>query len=271
MRVLIVGPTGRVGSLAVARAVAAGHEVVALVRDRARIDPQKRLTLVVGDLRDAARVGEAIAGVDAVIAAVGPRSNTREDEEALALGMGNIVSAMEAAGVRRLVALSGAGVDVPEDRKPAVDRIISRVVRRFARHVVGAKQREYQIFSTSGLEWTALRPPLVTDGAPRGYRLDLELRPGARVTRADVAQALIDQLADTSFMRAAPFVLPPAKPEQEEARTDRSDDRRDHRRVRPTDLPNASPRAGARREVEAGARAVGSGAGARGGVPGRPP
>ncbi len=212
MRVLILGPTGRIGGLALERAVAAGHEVVALVRDPARLEPQERLTLVVGDVREAARVGEAFEGVDAVIAAVGPRSNTPDDEEALALGMRNVVSAMEAAGVRRLVALSGAGVDVPGDRKPALDRIASRLVRRFARHVVGAKQREYQIFAASALEWTALRPPLVTDGDPRGYRLDRQLRPGVRVTRADVAQALIDQLADTGFVHAAPFVLPPAKP-----------------------------------------------------------
>lgn len=212
MRVLILGATGRIGALVLERAVAAGHEVVALVRDPGRIQSQERLHLVVGDVRQTARVAEAVKGVDAVIAAIGPRSNTPNDEEALTVGMRNIVSAMEASGVRRLVALSGAGVDIPGDRKPVVDRIASRLVRRFARHVVGAKQREFGIFAASRLEWTALRPPLVTDGDPRGYRLDRRLRPGVRVTRADVAQALIDQLADTSFVRAAPFVLPPAKP-----------------------------------------------------------
>lgn len=211
MRVLIVGPTGRIGSLAVERALAADHDVVALVRDPARMQQQERVTRVVGDVRDSARVGEAVEGVDAVIAAVGPRGNTVDEEEALALGMRNIVAAMEAAAVHRLVALSGAGVDVPADEKPAVDRIVSRIVRRFARHVVGAKQREYEVFAASRLDWTALRPPLVIDGDPRGYRLDLRLRPGARVTRADVAQALVDQLGDTSFVRAAPFVLPPGK------------------------------------------------------------
>ena len=41
MRVLILGPTGRIGGLAVERAVAAGHEVVALVRDPGRFQPQE--------------------------------------------------------------------------------------------------------------------------------------------------------------------------------------------------------------------------------------
>jgi hypothetical protein len=71
------------------------------------------------------------------------------------------------------------------------------------------RQREYNVFSAADIDWTALRPPLVTDGAPLGYRLDLRLRPGGRVRRADVASALVDQLIDSRFHHAAPFLLPP--------------------------------------------------------------
>jgi len=111
-------------------------------------------------------------------------------------------------GIARLVTLSGAGIRVPGDRKSWVDRVASRVAGRLARHVVGAKQREFGVFSRSSLIWTALRPALVTDGPARGYRLSLDLTPGARVTRADVADALVNQLEDRQFLRAAPFVLP---------------------------------------------------------------
>lgn len=210
MRVLIVGATGRIGSLALERALSGGHEVVALVREAGRIEPQERLDVLVGDVRDERAVDNAIRATDAAIAAVGPRTNTLDDEMALEHGMRLLVAAMKRHGVSRLVALSGAGVDVPDDHKPLVDRAMSRVVRRFARHVVGAKQREYAVFSASGLDWTALRPPLVMDGVAKGYRLALDLRPGARVSRADVGQALVDQLTDLGFVRAAPFVLPPS-------------------------------------------------------------
>jgi hypothetical protein len=125
--------------------------------------------------------------------------------------MRTLTAAMLDVGVLRLVALSGAGVDVPGDRKPTVDRVVSRFVRIAARHVVDAKQREYAVFSTTALEWTALRPAIVGDGPARGYHLSTTLRPGARTTRADVGQALVDQLADRSFIGAAPFVLPPQK------------------------------------------------------------
>jgi putative NADH-flavin reductase len=207
MRVLILGATGRLGSRAVDRALAAGHEVTAIVRDPGRIAPRPGLIVRAGDVTTADTFGEPL-DVDAVIAAVGPRSNTPDDERALEDGMRNLVQAMDDSGVRRLVALSGAGIDVPGDSKPLVDRLASRFVRRMARHVVGAKQREFEVFAASDLDWTALRPPLVTDGPAQGYRLDLTLKPAVRVRRDDIAAALVDQLTDDTFVRAAPFVLP---------------------------------------------------------------
>ncbi len=209
MQVVILGGTGKIGGLALARALADGHQVIALVRDPAKLDMSPRLTSVAGDLTDPQTVREAMKGADAVIAAVGPRANSIGDELALEAGMRNVVAAMTELGVRRLVALSGAGIDVPGDEKPWLDRVASRLVRRMAKHVVGAKQREFEVFSVADLDWTAVRPPLVTDGPPVGYRLAQRLTPGARVRRADVAAALVDQLTDTGFVRAAPFVLPP--------------------------------------------------------------
>lgn len=164
--------------------------------------------IVVGALDDRAALADALAGSDAVIAAVGPRHNRAEDADTLEAGMVALTTAMQAAGIRRLVALSGAGIDVPGDHKPFVDRLVSRFVRVAARHVVAAKQREFDVFSATDLDWTALRPAIVGDGAPRGYRLSTSLTPAARTTRADVGRALVDQVDDLAFVHAAPFVLP---------------------------------------------------------------
>ena len=209
MRVTLLGATGRIGSLAMAEALARGHELILLSR-RQTPPSSERVTTIVGDVADPDALRRAVTGSAAVIAALGPRTNTLEEELALELGMRNLVAAMEAQGVPRLIALSGAAVDIPGDAKPVIYRIASRVVRLAARHVVGAKQREFDAFSGSALSWTALRPALVTDGAARGYRLSERLTPGARVTRADVAAAIVAQLDDDSFVHRAPFVLPPA-------------------------------------------------------------
>jgi putative NADH-flavin reductase len=208
VRVIVLGATGRLGARALATALASGHEVVAYVRRPPDHPLPPGVTVVVGELNDAAALRRIMVGSTAVIAAVGPRSNEQAAADELAEGMRELVGAMEAGGVRRLVALSGAAVDVPGDHKPWLDRVASRAVRLMTRHVVEAKQREFDILSASTLAWTALRPAIVTEGEPRGYRLSEQLRPGARVTRADVAQALVDSLADDTFVRRAPFVLP---------------------------------------------------------------
>ena len=180
MRVVILGATGRVGSLVLARADAAGHDVVVLSR---RPLETAGAEVVVGELDDRVAVGRAIAGSDAVIAAVGARNNQAADADELENGMRIVTQAMIEQGVGRLLALSGAGIDVPGDTKPMLDRAVTRIVRVMARHVVAAKQREYAVFAATGLEWTALRPAIVTDGEARGYRLSRDLRPGARVTQ----------------------------------------------------------------------------------------
>lgn len=208
MQVTILGATGRIGSLALARALAAGHDVTILTRGAAPVHRGDQVTVITGDIADAAAVRRTVEGSRAVVAALGPRCNDRDAELALERGMRNLVAAMADAGVSRLVALSGAAVDVPGDTKPVIDRVVSRFVRVAARHVVGAKQREFAVFAASDLAWTALRPAIVTDGDARGYHLSEHLRPGARVTRADVAAALVDQLEDLDFIQAAPFVLP---------------------------------------------------------------
>ena len=211
MQVTILGATGRIGSLAMTNALARGHEIVLLTRRPPTEPGIEHASTIIGDVADPDALRLAVSGSAAVIAALGPRTNTLEDEVALEVGMRNLVEAMEAAGISRLIALSGAAVEVPGDAKPVIDRVVSRIVRLAAGHIVGAKQREFDVFSASALAWTALRPPIVTDGAPRGYRLSERLRPGARVTRADVAAAMVDQIADESFIRKAPFVLPRAE------------------------------------------------------------
>jgi putative NADH-flavin reductase len=215
MRVSIFGSTGRIGSLVLADVLAAGHDVMVLTRRPGAVKADHRMQVIAGDIGDATAVARAIDGSEAVIAALGPRTNDPDAEEELELGMRNLVAAMAGGGVSRLIALSGAAVDVPGDAKPVVDRVVSRVVRLAARHVVGAKQREFAVFAASDLDWTALRPAIVTDGDARGYRLSERLQPGARVTRRAVAAAMVAQMHDRAHLRKAPFVLPgaPTRPE----------------------------------------------------------
>lgn len=194
MKLTILGASGRIGRLVAGQALAAGHEVTVLVRDPARLGvDSSRVRVVIGAIDDGDAVDRAIAGADAVISAIGPDANSPEQVERLRAGMRHTIAAMQRHGVRRIVNLSGAGITAPGESKPLLDRLATRVVRLFSGHVVAAKQAEYDELAATDLEWIAVRPALVTDG-PRTGRYVAgpgELRPGARISRADVADLML--------------------------------------------------------------------------------
>jgi uncharacterized protein YbjT (DUF2867 family) len=69
MRVTVFGATGGVGSEVVRQGLAAGHDVVAVVRDPARltVPAGSGLGVVTADVMDPAQIGPAVKGSDAVV------------------------------------------------------------------------------------------------------------------------------------------------------------------------------------------------------------
>lgn len=203
VRLTILGATGRIGRHALDRALEAGHEVTVLVRDPTRLgQAAERVRVVTGTLDDPQAVDRAVVDADAVISAIGPDGNAPAQVDRLRDGMRNVIAAMERHGVRRIVNLSGAGISAPGERKPFLDRLLTRIVRRFARHVVAAKQAEYDELARSDLEWVAVRPAVVTDGPSSGAIVagPDELRPGARATRTDVGRLLVAEAEHPSHI-----------------------------------------------------------------------
>lgn len=205
MRITVFGATGAIGREVVEQAAAAGHAVHAFVRDPASVLPPG-VDVTVGDLTDAEAVARGVASSEAVIWAVGATRNEPDQVTLFERGARNLVEAMKRHGARRLIALSGAGITVHGERKPLGARLVSAVIGRIVRHVVDAKRREYEVFAASDLDWTLVRPPRVVPGGVTG-RMTAGLRlEGRQVTQGDVARFMVDQLADRTYVRAAPYI-----------------------------------------------------------------
>ncbi len=101
MRLLVVGATGGLGRLAVAEAVSRGHEVTALVRDRARAGLPEQVVTVRGDVLDPASLAPAVDGQEAVVCALGTPS-PRQASSLLENLTRNLVETMKSASVPRL-------------------------------------------------------------------------------------------------------------------------------------------------------------------------
>src|SRR6266851_10380985 len=146
MKLTIFGATGATGTRLVEQAVAADHEVSAVVRDPARfgVPDRQRLRIVTADVMDPASIGPAVAGTDAVLSAIGPHGTGRTTISQDSVR--SIIHAMREAGVRRLVTVSGSVV-ADEGESPYLRYLLKPLVRgTLLRHVCAdMRQAEDQV------------------------------------------------------------------------------------------------------------------------------
>ncbi len=207
MRLAIFGATGRTGRPLVEQALAAGYDVVALARTPAKLPlSDARLTVIQGDATDPAAVAAVVRGADAVISVLGQSAGSPPDLQTVA--MRHIVAAMRQHGVKRLVSLTGAGVDAPQDRPTLLNHLIKLALRLLSGRVLRDALGHAAVIEQSGLDWTIVRAPMMTDGPRAGsYRVGwVGVNTGPRVARADVAAFLLAQVTDTTYLRQMPMV-----------------------------------------------------------------
>jgi putative NADH-flavin reductase len=206
MKLTIFGGTGGVGSKLVKQALEAGHEVTVVVRDGAKVAPHERLKVLVGSLEDEALLSEAIEGADAVLSALGARTNTPDQPDVFAAAMLRITQAMKRCGVRRLVSISGAGVFMPDDTITFDRRLVRMMLRLFAKHVSESKEREWAVIRESGLDWVLVRPPRIVEGEATGsYRVLPDRVPSSKISQGDVAHLMLSGATSDEWVGRCPI------------------------------------------------------------------
>lgn len=205
MNLAILGGTGRTGRLLIDLALLRGDNVRVLARDPGRLHRhEERLIEVQGDARDPEAVGRVIAGTDAVLSALGPVRGGPADTMTLAAR--NLTTVMPGAGVRRLITLTGAGVPHEGDRPGPIDRVFRVLLRLTQPDVLKDSLNHADLIRASTLDWTIVRVPRLTDGpaAPTRAGLVGDIRPF--ITRASVAQFMLDQVGSDQYVRQAPAI-----------------------------------------------------------------
>ena len=207
MKLAVIGATGRTGTLLVEELLRRGHDLTVLARTPEKLGPRgDRVRVVTGSSTDPAALDALVTGgVDAVVSALGPTTRETDLHTRTAHAL---VEAMRAHGVRRFVGISGAGVDVPDDRKGRRDTAISFVIRRLGGAIAADKRHEYQVFADSDVDFTLVRPPRLVDGPATGTFVHDAHRPGrsSSIRRADLAAFVADVVEQGSYSRLAPFV-----------------------------------------------------------------
>jgi len=207
MKIILFGATGQIGGQILVQALERGHQVTAFVRDAAKLNlTHPKLTVTVGDARDAGTVAAAMPGHDAVISALGPGGPSVSDRylDILTDGTRHLAAGMKAAGLRRIVALgSVATLNVTPDT-------ILRDMPNFpelAWNISGAHLESLKTLRASGLDWTVLCPPPVVEPGERTgqYRVQadflLEGDPqSTKITTGDAADFALNEVEQGKFI-----------------------------------------------------------------------
>lgn len=198
MKVTLFGATGRTGKPVVEQALAAGHQVTALARNPEAVPAQEGLTVVQGDVLDPAAVEQAVAGSDAVVSVLGV-PDRRKPTTLFSEGVGNIVKAMKAGDTKRLITLSADGVEPNPNVNIGQRLVTALVVARILKHLYSDMLEMERALADSGLDWTAIRPPRLSEKDRTGeYRTSVgdPISGSSGISRADLADYIVTHLGD---------------------------------------------------------------------------
>ena len=201
VKLVVLGATGGTGLEIVRKAIEYGHSVTAFVRSPERLKTfQDRITVTQGDLLNNAELERVIQGHDAVVSGFGPRVPvSKADANLLQQFAVALASAMLRAEVKRVVVESVAFLFKDSIIPPAY--LLGRML--FPGIVADSAAME-DVFARSGLDWTIVRPPELTDKPYTGnYRVREGHLPrfGFNISRADAADFMIKAVENPSLIR----------------------------------------------------------------------
>ncbi len=208
MTIALFGGSGQTGQQFLRKALEAGHTVQALARTPSKIThPQQGLTILQGDVLKAAEVRQAIKGADIVVSLFGQVKGSPPQLQTQ--GTRHIVQAMQQEGLQRIISLSGGGLPYPEKDQPKLtDKLIRGIMKLAVPSLLQDAAGHHQVLKQSGLNWTIVRGPRLTNEPERGqYRVGwVGVNASTKIGRADLAAFILREVESPAFGRQMPFV-----------------------------------------------------------------
>ena len=209
VQVLIIGASQGIGLETAQQAIAAGHQVRAFARSATGIAlSNPNLQKVRGDALKTEDVQAALIGVQVVIQTLGVRlGDLFRPVHLFSEATRVLIAAMRTQGVKRLICVTGFGAGDSRASISCLQRIPFQIV--FGRAYEDKSMQE-RLIKESGVEWTIVRPGVLTNGPRTGrYRIlsdPAQWRNGS-ISRSNVAEFLVRQIEDQTYVRQAPVLV----------------------------------------------------------------
>ena len=210
-QIVVFGGSRGVGLETVKLALDAGHKVRAVARAASTIGlSHSDLERLDGSALDPAIVAKALEGADIVIQALGVAASAgvvRRGTDLFSRSTTLLLPAMAAAGVRRLICLTGYGAG---DSRSTYGCLSGLAFTLMLGRIYDDKTVQEGLIRQSGLDWTIARPGILTNGSHTGrYKVLVERRQWRQglISRADVADFLVRQIEDDTLIGKTPVLV----------------------------------------------------------------
>ncbi|XP_063986003.1 flavin reductase (NADPH) [Diachasmimorpha longicaudata] len=183
-KIVIFGSTGMTGLCALEHAVKKGLQVRVLVRDESKIPDHLRgkVEAVVGDVKNAEEVKNAVAGQEGVVVVLGTR-NDLSPTTMMSDGLKNIITAMKTNGIEVISVCLSAFLFYQPEKVPAIFKDIN-----------DDHERMFKALKESGLSWIAVLPPHIAESPSGNMLIKYDESPGRAVSKHDLGKFLVDSL-----------------------------------------------------------------------------
>lgn len=193
IKIALIGASGNIGREIKREALSRGHQVTGIGRDIAKLPAEPGLTPVAADIAAPAKLAEALRGADVVVASLKWTGNA-----------GQLLEAVRAAGVARLIVVVGAG---SLDAAPGVKVIDTP---EFPPAWKPGAQGAFDALNTfrgeTVIDWVAFSPswsiaPGQRTGQFRigGDQLLRDANGDSKISREDFAVAVVDEIEQHKY------------------------------------------------------------------------
>ena len=216
LKIAILGATGPTGKCLTKQALAAGHDVRAIVRNPSKLSDiqHKNFVAVQANIFDEEQLKSEFAQVDAVLSCLGSPPTSPWGEVTLySNSIKPIINAMKATDRKRLICLTSAG--------QKIDERAGMMMKFFLKYVIGtiladmSRMEKYISENSESLEYTIIRPTGLTND-PLSERepvvkedIHFDLSNPMRIPRANVAKVMLQALIEDKWLNKTIFITMP--------------------------------------------------------------
>lgn len=209
-KIALFGASGQSGKTFLAQALAKEYTIKALLRTPAKVEEEAQLStklhIIQGDVLSAEDVERTVEGTDLVVSLFGHVKDSPEDLQTR--GTQHIVNAMQKHGVERIISLSGGGLPYEKDEPKFADKLIRGIMKIAASKMLNDAIQHAEVLENSGLKWTIVRGPRLTNEPQRGvYRVGwVGVNASTKIGRADLADFILQEVEEAKYTYQMPFV-----------------------------------------------------------------